>query len=156
MAAPERPSPDLNPVVRIGQGALVGRTTAGILAFRGIPYAAPPVGPLRWRAPRPPVSWPGMRDASTVGPICVQPLVRGDPGVGPLPMSEDCLTLNVWTPDPGKGRLPVMVWIHGGALVNGSGTAALYDGAGLARRGVVGGALNYRLGRRGCFAPPGL
>lgn len=156
MAAPERPSPDLNPVVRIGQGALVGRTTAGILAFRGIPYAAPPVGPLRWRAPRPPVSWPGMRDASTVGPICVQPLVRGDPGVGPLPMSEDCLTLNVWTPDPGKGRLPVMVWIHGGALVNGSGTAALYDGAALARRGVVVVTLNYRLGRLGFFAHPAL
>lgn len=155
MASPE-PSADVNPVVRVGQGALVGRTEAGISAFKSIPYAAPPLGPLRWQAPQPPAAWPGMRDAAAVGPICVQPPAAGDPGVGPLPMSEDCLTLNVWTPDPEGGPLPVMVWIHGGALINGSGTAALYDGTALARRGVVVVTINYRLGRLGFFAHPAL
>lgn len=156
MASPEPPSADVSPVVRIGQGALVGRTEGGIAAFKGIPYAAPPVGPLRWREPQPPVSWPGMRDATAVGPICVQPLAGGDPGVGPLPMSEDCLTLNVWSPEDRDAPLPVMVWIHGGALINGSGTAVLYDGAALARRGVVVVTINYRLGRLGFFAHPAL
>jgi para-nitrobenzyl esterase len=97
-----------------------------------------------------------MRDASTVGPICVQPAAGSDPGVGPLPMSEDCLTLNVWRPADREGPLPVMVWIHGGALMTGSGTAALYDGAGLCRRGVVVVTINYRLGRLGFFAHPAL
>ncbi|WP_339870787.1 carboxylesterase family protein [uncultured Brevundimonas sp.] len=150
------PAADVNPVVRIGQGALVGRIEAGVAGFKGVPYAAPPVGPLRWRAPQPPAGWPGLRDAATVGPICVQPPAGGDPGVGPLPMSEDCLTLNVWTPDAGDGPLPVMVWIHGGALISGSGTAALYDGTALARRGVVVVTINYRLGRLGVFAHPAL
>ena len=101
-----------------------------------------------------------MRDASTVGPVCLQLYNPKDNGVGPLPASEDCLTLNVWTPAkaPAKvnGRLPVMVWIHGGGFVNGSGTAALYDGAALARQGVVVVTLNYRLGRFGFFAHPAL
>ena len=126
------------------------------MAFRGIPYAAPPVGPLRWRAPRPAASWPGLREASTVGPICIQPPAGDDPGVGPGPMSEDCLTLNIWAPAERDGPLPVMVWIHGGALINGSGTAALYDGAALARRDVVVVTINYRLGRLGFFAHPAL
>ena len=156
MTSPEPPSTDVNPVVRIGQGGLVGRTEAGIAAFKGVPYAAPPVGPLRWREPQPPASWPGMRDAAAVGSICVQPPAADDPGVGPLPMSEDCLSLNVWTPEPNGGPLPVMVWIHGGALFTGSGTAALYDGAALARRGVVVVTINYRLGRLGFFAHPAL
>ena len=156
MASPEPPSADVNPVVRVAQGALVGRTGAGISAFKGIPYAAPPVGPLRWREPQPPAGWPGMREAGTVGPICVQPPAAGDPGVGPLPMSEDCLSLNVWTPEDRNDPLPVMVWIHGGGLIDGSGTAALYDGAGLARRGVVVVTINYRLGRLGFFAHPAL
>jgi para-nitrobenzyl esterase len=156
MASTEPSSVDVTPVVRIGQGALVGRAEAGVAAYRGIPYAAPPVGPLRWRAPRPAPTWPGMRDASAVGPICIQPPSGGDPGVGPLPMSEDCLTLNVWTPEQRHGPLPVMVWIHGGGLNNGSGTAALYDGAALAKRGVVVVTINYRLGRLGFFAHPAL
>jgi len=156
MTSPQPPSAEVNPVVRIGQGALVGRVEAGIAAFKGIPYAAPPVGPLRWRAPQPPAGWPGMRDASSLGPICVQPPAAGDAGVGPLPMSEDCLTLNVWSSQDRDDPLPVMVWIHGGGLIDGSGTAALYDGAALAGRGVVVVTINYRLGRLGFFAHPAL
>jgi para-nitrobenzyl esterase len=122
-----------------------------------VPFAAPPVGPLRWRAPQPPAAWEGERPAVDYGAICIQPPSNGDPGVGPLPMSEDCLTLNVWTPE-GRGRepLPVMVWIHGGGYNNGSGTAELYDGTNLARHGVVVVTVNYRLGRLGFFDHPAL
>lgn len=156
MATADPSSGDVNPVVRVEQGALVGRVDAGIAAFKAIPYAAPPVGALRWREPQPAEAWTGMRDASSVGPICIQPPSGGDPGVGPLPMSEDCLTLNVWAPAAAEAPIPVMVWIHGGGLNNGSGTAALYDGANLARRDVVVVSINYRLGRLGFFAHPAL
>lgn len=146
-----------NPRAVVAQGTLVGRRADGVTSFKAIPYAAPPVGPLRWRAPRPPEPWSGERDAGQVGPICIQPPSEGDPGVGPLPMSEDCLTLNVWTPE-GRGEepLPVMVWIHGGGLNNGSGTAELYDGTNLAKRGQVVVTINYRLGRLGFFDHPAL
>lgn len=146
-----------NPRVDVGEGTLVGRVADGVASFKAIPYAAPPVGPLRWRPPRPAEPWRGERDAGRIGAICIQPPSSGDPGVGPLPMSEDCLTLNVWTPE-GRGaeQLPVMVWIHGGGLNNGSGTAALYDGARLAKRGVVLVTVNYRLGRLGFFGHPAL
>ncbi|MFT4912279.1 MAG: para-nitrobenzyl esterase [Brevundimonas sp.] len=156
MATADPSSGDVNPVVRVEQGALVGRVEAGIAAYKAIPYAAPPVGTLRWREPQPAAAWTGMRDASSVGPICIQPPSGGDPGVGPLPMSEDCLTLNVWAPAAVEAPVPVMVWIHGGGLNNGSGTAALYDGANLARRDVVVVTVNYRLGRLGFFAHPAL
>lgn len=146
-----------NPRAEVAQGTLVGRRADGVSSFRAIPYAAPPVGPLRWRAPQPPEPWSGERNAGRVGAICIQPPSNGDPGVGPLPMSEDCLTLNVWTPLVGdKVPFPVMVWIHGGGLGTGSGTATLYDGAHLARRGVVVVTINYRLGRLGFFAHPAL
>lgn len=141
---------------RVAQGPVTGVATQGVVAFRGLPYAAPPVGPLRWRPPQPPQAWTEPRDASSYGAICVQPPANGDNGVGPLPMSEDCLTLNVWTPAAREAPLPVMVWIHGGGLNNGSGTAALYDGTRLARRGVVVVTLNYRLGRLGFFDHPAL
>lgn len=141
---------------RVIQGPLVGRGGDGVAAFKGLPYAAPPVGELRWRPPQAPASWRDPRDASQPGAICIQPPANGDNGVGPLPMSEDCLTLNVWTPAETDGRLPVMVWIHGGGLNNGSGTAALYDGTRLARRGVVVVTINYRLGRLGFFDHPAL
>jgi len=128
-----------------------------VVSFKGIPYAAPPVGPLRWRPPQPAPSRADVRDASAPGAICIQPPANGDPGVGPLPMSEDCLTLNVWAPPgAGAGARPVMVWIHGGGYNNGSGTAALYDGTRLAQRGVVVVTINYRLGRLGFFDHPGL
>ncbi len=152
-ASPSDPSPR----VTVEQGRLVGRQSDGVASFKAIPYAAPPVGALRWRAPQRAEAWQGERDATQVGPICIQPLSNGDPGVGPLPMSEDCLTLNVWTPQArGDAPLPVMVWIHGGGLNNGSGTAALYDGSHLAKRGVMVVTLNYRLGRLGFFDHPAL
>ncbi|MEY4555969.1 MAG: hypothetical protein RL093_1088 [Pseudomonadota bacterium] len=148
---------DPAPRATVEQGRLVGRKADGVASFKAIPYAAPPVGPLRWRAPQRPAAWSGDREAGQVGAICIQPPSNGDPGVGPLPMSEDCLTLNVWTPVArGDGPLPVMVWIHGGGLNNGSGTAALYDGTNLAKRGVVVVTINYRLGRLGFFDHPAL
>jgi para-nitrobenzyl esterase len=143
------------PEVQVAQGRLTGRTADIVASFRNIPYAAPPVGPLRWRPPQPVQPWTGVRAADRPGAICIQPPANGDPGVGPLPMSEDCLTLNVWSP-AGAERLPVMVWIHGGGYNNGSGTAELYDGTNLARRGVVVVTINYRLGRLGFFDHPAL
>ena len=151
------PEPEVRSVeARVAQGVVVGREAAGVVSFKGLPYAAPPVGALRWRAPQPPQPWSGRRDAGQVGAICIQPPANGDNGVGPLPMSEDCLTLNVWAPAEREGPLPVMVWIHGGGLNNGSGTAALYDGTNLAKRGVVVVTINYRLGRLGFFDHPAL
>jgi para-nitrobenzyl esterase len=145
------------PTVRVEQGALVGVAADGVESFKGVPFATPPVGPLRWRMPQRPAAWEGERSATDYGAICIQPPSNGDPGVGPLPMSEDCLTLNVWTPEArGDRLLPVMVWIHGGGYNNGSGTAALYDGGNLARRGVVVITVNYRLGRLGFFDHPAL
>ena len=147
----------LHPVVRTREGAVRGLGVEGILSFRGIPYAAPPVGALRWRPPQAPVRSSGVRSAEQFGALCPQTYNGGDNGVGALPMSEDCLTLNVYAPAKHTGgALPVMFWIHGGGLVNGSSTAALYDGAGLARQGVVVVTINYRLGRIGYFAHPGL
>jgi len=167
MSSPADPAQASPPTVHIHQGELQGVETDGVAAFRAIPYAAPPVGALRWRPPGPAPRWNGLRDAARPGPICIQPILEGDTGVGPLPMSEDCLHLNVWSPRPVQARpveargaseaaAPVMVWIHGGGFVNGSGTAALYDGAALARRGVVVVTLNYRLGRLGFFDHPAL
>jgi para-nitrobenzyl esterase len=155
MMSPADPS-DPAPRAAVEQGLLVGRAADGVISFKGVPYARPPVGELRWRAPRPVERWVGERDAGQVGAICVQPPANGDNGVGPPPMSEDCLTLNVWAPADREGPLPVMFWIHGGGLNNGSGTAALYDGTHLARRGVVVVTINYRLGRLGFFGHPAL
>ncbi|MGH7024984.1 MAG: carboxylesterase/lipase family protein [Caulobacteraceae bacterium] len=133
-------------------GAVRGVIDDGIAIFRGIPYAAPPVGELRWRAPRPPAPWRDVRDATAAGPACPQSgyasSYRGS-------QSEDCLTLNVWTPANFSGAsLPVMVWIHGGGFVAGSG--ARYNGSEFARDGVVLVTINYRLGRLGFFAHPAL
>lgn len=150
------PTAPIGPEITIPQGRLVGRAADGIASFQNLPYAAPPVGPLRWRPPQTPSSWTDVRDATRPGPICIQPPSNGDPGVGPLPMSEDCLTLNVWAPQNASAPLPVMVWIHGGGYNNGSGTAPLYDGSNLARRGVVVVTINYRLGRLGFFDHPAL
>lgn len=145
-----------HPRAVVEQGVLIGRADEGVSSFKGVPYAAPPAGPLRWRAPQRAAAWNGERDAGHVGAICIQPPSGGDPGVGPLPMSEDCLTLNVWAPAERGEALPVMVWIHGGGFNNGSGTAALYDGTNLAKRGVVVVTINYRVGRLGFFDHPAL
>jgi para-nitrobenzyl esterase len=143
--------------VRIDTGALHGALDGDIASFKGVPYAAPPVGDLRWRPTQPAVKWQGVRDASSYGAICPQKPSATDNGVGKQPQNEDCLTLNVFTQaSPVSARRPVMVWIHGGGFVNGSGTADLYNGAPLARRGVVVVTINYRLGRLGSFAHPAL
>ncbi|MBU1271582.1 MAG: carboxylesterase family protein [Alphaproteobacteria bacterium] len=145
------------PVVTAPAGAVRGMTEADIASFKGIPYASPPVGAMRWRPPSPAPAWSGVRDASRYGSACIQPTPRvqsiysADLG----PTSEDCLTLNIWTPST-MGKAPVMVWIHGGALVTGSSKEALYDGARLAREGVVVVSINYRLGVLGWLAHPEL
>jgi len=144
-------------LVKTEGGMVLGAADDDVVAFKGIAYAAPPVGPLRWRPPQPAPGWSDTFKADKLGAICMQKYLPKDNGVGPLPMSEDCLTLNVWRPFGESARpLPVMVWIHGGGFINGSGTAALYDGSALSRQGVVVVTLNYRLGRFGFFAHPAL
>jgi para-nitrobenzyl esterase len=133
----------------------------GIRVFRGIPFAAPPVGDLRWRAPRPVEPWSGVRDATDFGNICIQPPGRGRLNIAVLPdsppMSEDCLYLNVWTPaDSASDRLPVMVYFFGGAFTEGAGSIPLYDGTAMASHGAVIVTMNYRLGAFGFFAHPAL
>jgi len=144
-------------VVQIDSGRISGTTQSGVSSYKGIPYAAPPVGNLRWRPPQPVASWTGTRPADKVGPLCKQKINTEDNGVGPPPDSEDCLNLDVYAPAKASQRkLPVMFWIHGGGYVNGSGTANLYNGTELARQGVVVVSINYRLGRFGFFAHPAL
>jgi para-nitrobenzyl esterase len=139
---------------KVAQGQLKGATAGQVTAFKAIPFAAPPVGDLRWRPPQPAKGWSGVRDASAYGPMCWQ--MRATPNG--TNQSEDCLTLNVWTPvgfKPG-GKLPVLVFIHGGSFTGGSGSNAIYDGTHFAERGVVLVTVNYRLGRLGFFAHPAL
>ena len=144
------------PLVTLEQGQIAGRVSDDIASFKGIPYAAPPIGDLRWRAPQAPPHWQGVRNADAFGAICTQPEFGAN--AKPVPQSEDCLTLNVWKPaNLRKGtRLPVMVWIHGGGSVVGSGSDSLYDGAALARDGVIVVSINYRLGALGYFVHPAL
>jgi para-nitrobenzyl esterase len=130
----------------------------GVRTFKGIPYAAPPVGELRWRPPQPVVPWRATRDASSFGAECPQPQYpEGSVYVRPLrPHSEDCLFLNVWTTANAGDRRPVFVWIHGGALTRGSGSSDILDGRTLAMKGVVLVSFNYRLGALGYLAHPEL
>jgi para-nitrobenzyl esterase len=145
------------PTVITNAGPVVGVSDGGLAVFKGIPYAAPPVGPLRWQPPALPGPWLSARDAPAYGEICPQP-PRPD-GVaamgGGRPQSEDCLTLNVWAPKAAHGA-PVMVWIHGGAFRLGSGGGPAYDGEAFARDGVILVSINYRLGALGWFAHPAL
>jgi para-nitrobenzyl esterase len=144
----------------IETGRLRGVLSAdeAVASFKGIPYAAPPVGELRWRAPQPPQPWTGVRDADRYGPRCVQPdrHVRSISYFGPEAESEDCLTLNVWSAAPDGGKWPVMVWFHGGAFYVGSGSQPIFAGDQLARKGVIVVTVNYRLGRLGFLAHPEL
>ncbi len=139
----------MNTNVRTRQGVVRGSMVEGVATFKGIPYAAPPFGSNRFQPPRPAESWDGVREALTYGPtvpkppyfppfdaLLAEPVIEG----------EDCLNLNIWTPDLGRVGLPVMVWIHGGAFTNGSGAVPDYDGSRFARDGVVCVTINYRLG----------
>ena len=127
--------------------------------FRGIPFAAPPFGANRFKVPQPPAKWDGVRDALVVGDAVPQPVVQidstGSDYFNPTKTGEDCLNLNVWTPDPGGAGLPVMVWIHGGGYVTGSGGAPIHDGAPFARDGVVYVSINYRMHLDGFVSLPG-
>ena len=136
--------------VTIDTGTLEGvvDSATGVTVFRGIPYAAPPVGDLRWRPPQPATPWTGVRPASQLGHNCVQHQPYGDIDPYAAGVSEDCLNLNVWTNslDTRAPRRPVMVWIHGGGFFAGFGGEERHNGARLAQKGAVVVTLNYRLG----------
>lgn len=144
------------PVVTTQAGEVQGAVENGLYVFKGIPYAAPPVGDLRWREPQPVEPWTGVLETSTFAPDCMQAVVDFEP-IRTIP-SEDCLYLNVWTPDYADAgdRLPVMVWIHGGGFVGGGTSIAWYDGSAFTRQGLVVVSMNYRLSRLGFFAHPAL
>jgi len=149
------------PVAETAQGKLLGvasERAAAVKVFKGIPYAAPPVGQRRWQPPQAAAAWTGERMADSFGPDCMQqPYAEGSFFYRPARMnSEDCLYLNVWTAaEPDESR-PVMVWLHGGALTRGSGAIDTYDGASLAQKDVILVTINYRLGVFGYFAHPEL
>ena len=128
-----------------------------MVAFKGIPYAAPPASQNRWRAPQSVAPWKGVRSAATYASDCMQlPFPSDAAPLGAKP-AEDCLYLNVWAPvQRSSGKLPVMVWIYGGGFVNGGSSPAVYDGTHFAERGVVFVSFNYRVGRFGFFANPAL
>ena len=139
-------------IVEIAQGHLKGFSKDGVLRFNGIPFAEPPVGPLRWRPAEPPKPWIGVRDGARFATIAPQIASAAERLIGGTPgeQSEDCLYLNVWTPSLERPLRPVMVWIHGGAFVTGAGTLGTYNGKRLAARGdVVVVTINYRLGAFG-------
>lgn len=143
--------------VRTEYGRVRGALEHGVLAFKGIPYAAPPQGVLRWTAPQPPRSWRGVRSARHFGPDCMQRPTPGDQAPLRTRPSENCLYVNVWRPAHSSGKpLPVMVWIYGGWYVDGGTSPAIYDGSSFARRGVVLVSFNYRLGNFGFFSFPAL
>src|SRR5436190_16028383 len=141
---PPAPAPltQAGDIVATRQGKVQGGINEGVSAFRGIPFAAPPVGELRWRDPKAPAAWTGVRAATSFSPGCSQ--------------AEDCLYLNVWRPADAKvgDKLPVYVWIHGGAFTGGSGAGV--DGTSYAKKGMVVVSVNYRLGRLGFFSHPAL
>jgi para-nitrobenzyl esterase len=144
--------------IESGALAIPEPNASGVRAYKGIPYAAPPIGPLRWRPPEPLAAWTGARPTHGFGPHSVQGVVWDDIDLGGAATAEDCLHLNIWTPAaPGTSAwLPVMVWIHGGGFVVGSGAEPRYDGARLAARGIVVVTVNHRLNALGFLAHPEL
>jgi para-nitrobenzyl esterase len=158
------------PVVTLSNGTLRGFFAGNIAVFRGVPFAAPPVGDLRWKPPMPPSPWKGERDATRPASGCTQnvgglgPFIKPmaaaygvNYAIEPVVSSEDCLYLNVWVPQwPVQGSLPVMVWLHGGSNTGGSGVQSIYDAGSLASHGVIVVTVNYRLGVLGFFSHPGL
>ena len=153
--------PESGPVVQTPSGELAGEwadAEAGVSVFRGVAFAQPPVGDLRWRPPVAVDAWNGTRAATEFGPACWQarnadnsPYARGE-----LPRSEDCLTLNLWTAARVGERRPVMVWFHGGGHSSGTGSATIFDGTAMAKKGAVMVTANYRLGPLGFLAHPAL
>lgn len=166
LALPAAAPAELTGPVRTEQGLVQGAPSKveGVTVFKGIPFAAPPVGELRWKQPQPPASWEGVRDATEYGDVCVQnPAPQRFPPNAATDtenftgMSEDCLNLNIWTPADGPGEnLPVMVWLYGGAYNEGGGNAPFSEGGPLAAKGVVMVTFNYRVGPFGFFSHPEL
>ncbi|MDR2498150.1 MAG: carboxylesterase family protein [Tannerellaceae bacterium] len=155
---------EANKPVQIQSGLISGTTSEDgkLRIFMGIPFAAPPVGDLRWREPQPPIPWEGVRQCVEAPPSAIQSKPApfycwsSEFLIPPEPISEDCLYLNVWTPAKAADKLPVMVWIHGGGFTGGSGTVPLYDGEAIARKGIVYVTINYRLGIFGFLTHPDL
>ena len=158
-ARAQAPAPgEDHPVVRTHTGLVEGTVANGIAIYKGVPFAQPPVGPLRWREPQLPKPWSGVKQTNAYAPACEQ-VSRANPALGipALPTSEDCLYLNIWSPAKSSGeRLPVMVWIYGGGFTGGATSIPLYDGTNLARKGVVLVTIAYRLGPFGFLAHPQL
>ena len=155
----------LSTAMKIHNGLIQGKQLdkTGVVVFKGIPYAAPPLGELRWKAPQPVANWDGVRECVTPPASAMQPKPRPmkcwtKEFMAPTePISEDCLYLNVWTSaKKSSNKLPVIVWIHGGAFMNGSGTVPLYDGEGISKKGCVFVTINYRLGIFGFLSHPEL
>lgn len=144
--------------VRTQAGLVQGTLEDGITVYRGMPFAAPPLGDLRWRAPQPPAAWTGVRNADKFAPGCMQtPVVNRSLGIEAVPVNEDCLYLNIWTPAKSpRDRLAVMVWIYGGGFSIGATSLASYNGANLAKKGVVLVSVAYRVGAFGFLAHPQL
>jgi len=152
LAATACPSHAAKPTapVNVTGGSIVGSQADSLKVFQGIPFAAPPVGDLRWRLPQPVPAWKGIKETRSFAPACAQTAAWI-----PEPKSEDCLYLNVWAPEQAR-QLPVIVWIHGGGYYGGSASQGIYDASNLARRGAVVVTVNYRLGILGFFAHPEL
>jgi para-nitrobenzyl esterase len=144
--------------VRMQSGLVQGTTEDGVTTYRGIPFAAPPVGELRWRPPQAPMAWSGVRNAVQFAPACMQvPIVNKDLGMESVTTNEDCLYLNVWTPvKSANEKLAVMVWIYGGGFTIGGTSMSLYDGKNFAKKGVILVSIAYRLGAFGFMAHPEL
>ncbi|HET6564299.1 MAG TPA: carboxylesterase family protein [Xanthomonadales bacterium] len=155
--AQNSPDPESRPVVTTTSGAVAGVSNGTLHVFKGIPYAAPPVGDLRWKAPVPVQAWEGALDAGDFGLACINPSSRLSSIYASdiAPFGEDCLSLNIWVP-AGVKNAPVFFWIHGGALRGGSSKETLYEGSRLAERGVIVVTINYRLGILGYLAHPEL
>lgn len=149
--------PTMPPKVKTMNGELQGIEKCGIRTFKGIPFAAPPVGNLRWREPQPVKNWTGVRKADKFGPRAMQLALFGDMNFRSDGVSEDCLYLNVWTPaKTGTEHLPVLVYFYGGGFVAGDGSEPRYEGESMSRRGIVAITVNYRLSVFGFMSHPEL
>src|SRR6476646_3500058 len=145
------------PRAKTENGVLEGVDESGIKTFKGVPFAAPPVGALRWKEPQPVQNWSGVRKADKFGPRAMELPIFGDMNFRSNGVSEDCLYLNVWTPaKTGNEKLPVLVYFYGGGFIAGDGSEPRYAGESLARKGIVTLTVNYRLGIFGFFAHPEL